>query len=283
MKRTLTTLIVAAVAAALAPASDLDLLIQLEAQANAHKAELAKIDTDIQALQGVDGSTGITLTALKTWLDKQTPILSGYQSRMQAVLTKTDSFRASAGHLRLEGVNVYLRHSSNPAAGPNGLGNLILGANAMKAGVQRTGSGNIVIGPYHSYTGMYNIVGGWENRMHGKYSAILSGNMHEVYSYAEHGFIGSGYGVDIWGKLNAVLTGDNTSTSGNRNLVLTGTGSHALNDLGSVVVTGENNTASDSGALVLTGKSIGNYGSCSGIGTGDGGGHYDDYTWLDFK
>ena len=88
----------------------------------------------------------------------------------------------------------------------NGLGNLIVGYNEDSPYYlsEKTGSHNVVVGPYHHYTDLNGLVTGSFNRIAGKDSAVTGGQSNHA----------GGYGSSVSGGKNNTASGYGSSVSG---------------------------------------------------------------------
>lgn len=93
----------------------------------------------------------------------------------------------------------------------NGLGNLILGYDEPSFGADKTGSHNLVIGPFNDYSSFGGIVSGRFNRLEGAVSVVLGG--------------GSNYAQ---GVSSAVIGGHGNGAIGSLSLAAGGLGGEAL-------------------------------------------------------
>lgn len=116
------------------------------------------------------------------------------------------------------GCNVHVRDGSGDTVGANGLGNLIIGYDE-NADDTKTGSHNLVVGPYHSYTGAGGFVAGYNNEISGGSSSVsggenntASGNYSSVSGGSEN--LASGFYSSVSGGRTNTASGDYTSVSG---------------------------------------------------------------------
>lgn len=86
-------------------------------------------------------------------------------------------------HLIFKGVNVHVRSGSGTTVDSTGLGNLIIGYNETAQGgtaLNRTGSHNLVGGQLNSFSSSGGLVFGSNNRLSGRYAAILGGEQNSA-------------------------------------------------------------------------------------------------------
>jgi len=144
---------------------------------------------------------------------------------LQYVHVETGEINALAGpHWIIEGVNVHVRSGSGwsndgcNTRDPNypncenltGLGNLIVGYNEQRnSGANfpreiRTGSHNLVVGDYHTYSSFGGFVAGGGNQVTGRSASVCGGS----------GNVSSGLTSSISGGQANVASGANSSVSG---------------------------------------------------------------------
>jgi len=134
-------------------------------------------------------------------------------------------------HILFTGANVHVRSgagSTDEGVGvggtPTGLGNLIVGYNEqLPSPVPRTGSNNLIVGPFHEFSSVGGFVAGRRNTI-GNMSASVSGGQINT---------ASGFAASVSGG------GPNTA-SGNFASVSGGGGNTASGDLASVSGGGSN-------------------------------------------
>ncbi len=78
-----------------------------------------------------------------------------------------------------EGCNVHVRNGDGSTASTNGLGNLIVGYDE-DSGDTKSGSHNLVVGPYHSYSNYGGLVAGYNNVVSGSYASVSGGYGNEA-------------------------------------------------------------------------------------------------------
>jgi hypothetical protein len=83
--------------------------------------------------------------------------------------------------LIVTGCNVHIRNGSNFTYAKDGIpgvkegtGNLIIGYNAPVSGQDRTGSHNLVIGDYHTYSSTGGLVAGVQNAITGQSASVTA-------------------------------------------------------------------------------------------------------------
>src|ERR1043166_9155956 len=153
--------------------------------------------------------------------------------------------------LVVEGCNVHVRSGAGTTLAANGLGNLIIGYNEVAGGEVRTGSHNLVVGRYHTYSSFGGFVAGEGNSVTERGASVLGGNANTASGLVAS--VGGGVGNTASGTGASVSDGDINTASG----------------LVASVGGGENNTASGRAA----GVSGGNFNTASGSLASVSGGH----------
>ena len=145
----------------------------------------------------------------------------------------------------------------------NGLGNLIIGYDEKDYDDVRTGSHNVVVGPFHSYDGYGAIVAGENNSVSGASSSITGGRDNTT----EQGFasvcggtfnralgvsssVTGGIGNVAQGFASSVSGGDSNRTTG-RTASIAGGAFNRATAASSVVVGGRRNSANGQVSVVL--------------------------------
>ena len=78
-------------------------------------------------------------------------------------------------HIIFTGANIHVRNGSGSTEGAvNGKGNLIVGYNEYSI-ENRTGSHNMVVGPYHTYSSYGGLVAGFDNKITGDNASVSGG------------------------------------------------------------------------------------------------------------
>lgn len=137
-----------------------------------------------------------------------------------------------------DGCNIHIRSGSGSTFGvTNGLGNLIVGYNEDTGGpYNRTGSHNIIIGPYHTYSSFGGIVAGVLNTISAGSASVLGG-----------------VGNVASGVQSVVSSGSGNTSKGIQSSVSGGTFNTASGD-NSVISGGKYNEASGNGSSVSGGQ-----------------------------
>jgi len=197
----------------------------LEAQLAALDDEVANISADYLVSGDLDDYTTFDYVDSLVW---GIPNLGDYLS----VDTATDS-------IVFTGANVYVQSGSGSTEGAvNGLGNLVVGYNDASGNpadpvLDRSGSHNLVIGSYNSYSSYGSFVMGFGNTVGGPYSSVCGGTQNHASGVASAVSGGSfnearGYAASVIGGLWNLASGDLSSVSGGTSNVAAGDHSSVL-------------------------------------------------------
>ena len=144
----------------------------------------------IAALSGVvagrQGSTAAAgdaddLSAEVARLDAELTELRSTARRADALLEYVSV--NEAGDVVFTGTNVRIQSgsgSTDDGGRLTGKGNLIVGYDEGDGSDDKTGSHNLVVGPYHSYTGSGGFVAGWDNEVAGLSAAVSGGSYNRA-------------------------------------------------------------------------------------------------------
>jgi hypothetical protein len=168
------------------------------------------------------------------------PVTRGQMAVFLQRLAALTCLRREGTDVIFEGCNVHIRSGAGATdAAVNGLGNLIIGYNEATSLPTppnvRTGSHNLVVGPFHTYSSFGGFVAGQNNAVSGS-SASVSG--------------GSGHTAS--GRLSSVSGGTNNRATEFAASVSGGTG-HTASGLFASVSGGAGNTAGGQSASVSGG------------------------------
>jgi hypothetical protein len=167
----------------------------------------------------------------------------------------------------ISGANLYVQSGSGSTEGPiNGVGNLIIGYGEEDAVDIQTGSHNLVVGPWHTWSSYGGMVVGYDNTISAPF-ATVSGGDHNVARADGASISGGSYGVAA-GLLSSVSGGQHNTASSAYSHVSGGRYGEASGDF-SAVLGGEHNVASGPWSTV----SGGNYGDASGAQASIAGGN----------
>ena len=164
---------------------------EMEEMNRSHQAlsmELSQLKSTISELQRLvsgetEGSTSSSLTSLITTVEDRVreveSLTTSFESRISSIETKTQSItmEESSRSLIITGVNLHSRNGKGETWSTNGTGNLIVGYNESDQGEgeeDRSGSHNIVIGPYHSFPSFGGIVTGINSTISGFCSVCIT-------------------------------------------------------------------------------------------------------------
>ena len=165
---------------------------------------------------------------------------------LQFVYVETEEINYLAGpHLIIEGANVHVRSGSGNTVDdcglggspdfPNcesltGLGNLIVGYNerAPSWGSRplpreiRTGSHNLVVGGFHTYSSFGGFIAGGNNKVTGANASVSGGSWNRASGFTSsicggQGNAASGFGSSVSGGRGNVASGYASSVSGGEN------------------------------------------------------------------
>lgn len=157
-------------------------------------------------------------------------------------------------NLVLTGMNFQVVSGSGTTEGTvNGTGNIILGYNETNNSKdKRTGSHNLVVGRYHSYSNYGGIVAGEDNVLSGKSASVLGGALNAA--TGDGSVVVAGEGNLTGGRSSAILAGEVNKTSALFCSVSSG-GSNLCSGRSSAVSGGSSNTCSGQGSIVVGGSS----------------------------
>ncbi len=240
--RILRRLAFALISAAALPAHGQDIQIridQLKVIVAQQDAQIAQVTQDLKAIRDRHSLQVASLATLIAAGQAQQTVVNGYMPIATTMPVIFSTLSISGKNMVLTGSNLQVRNSANPAAAANGLGNLIIGFNASDGSQTRTGSHNIVIGDYHSYTSSNGFVGGQRNRLYGSYASILAGYNNEA--YGEYAVIATGTSNRASNQASTILTGNGGWVSAAKALVGTGTQNVAQGSYGNAILTGTQN------------------------------------------
>ena len=126
-----------------------------------------------------------------------------------------------------EAANVLVLDGTGSTVGtPTGLGNLIVGYDENSSD-DKTGSHNLVVGPYHTYSSFGGLVAGIDNNVTGTYASV-SGGWNNTASGTRSSVSGgstntaSGSYSSVSGGINNTASGEKSSVSGGWNSTASG-------------------------------------------------------------
>ena len=122
--------------------------------------------------------------------------------------------------LLFTGMNLQVVNGTGSTVGvPNSLGNVIIGYNENSSDA-RTGSHNLVIGPFHSWESHSGIVAGYNNTISGGYSSVSGGANNTASGY--YSSVSGGYQNTASDYYSSVSGGYLNTASGNASSILGG-------------------------------------------------------------
>lgn len=204
----------------------------------------------VYVLQGESG-TGLE----KAQAEQLTAALKYLAELRKYLEVKTEG---KGGRLTVRKANLHIEASEPNASTEqtNGLGNLIVGYNEKKQGVNytRAGSHNIIVGKHHEYTSHSGLVTGEAHKLSGAGAAVLGGKSNSA--SGEGATVTGGENNQATGNFSSVLGGQSNVAEGTQSVVVGGGGSSSANIAKgtlAVVVGGGNNNALGNSSVVLGG------------------------------
>jgi hypothetical protein len=192
-------------------------------------------------------------------------IISTQNEAVMQLIGILDGVTRDANDIILSGVNLCIVNGTGDTEEVNGLGNLIVGHNKLRAsGNIRTGSHNIIVGGEQNYSSYGGLILGFHNTIGGEYASVSGGTGNSALGL----FSSVTGGVDNLAEGNcAIVTGGYTNTAGGyASAILAGYLNIASSDY-SLVSGGRENTAEGYWATITGGfenTARGNYSSISG-------------------
>ncbi len=213
----------------------------------------ASVDTLSDAVSNVLADY-LTAASLEGYATESWVITQGYSTdTVDPELTDLAGYlsvNTSTDLIIIDGANLQVRSGVGSTSGAvNGLGNLIVGYNELSSDT-RTGSHNLVVGPYHSYSSYGGILGGYNNATTGGYATVSTGR-ENLASGAYAGVHGGIYN-EASGSYSVVSAGyDNLSTHNYASV--SGGGLNTAAEYGASIVGGQSNTVSSQYSTVVGG------------------------------
>lgn len=201
------------------------------------------------------------------------------RDRIEYLEELLENVTRSGDEIYFDAVNVNIRNGLGATNGDpleitnhvvNGLGNLIVGYNEENFTVSdKSGSHNLVVGPYHNYSSHGGMVAGYGNTVSGINSTVCGGNGNEANGVRSTvcgggGNVASGIDSTISGGRINIASGNYASVSGGDQNEATG--------LRASVNGGRDNSATGADASV----SGGYHNTASGQGSSVSGGQYNE-------
>ena len=163
-----------------------------------------------------------TIDALVLAVETLTGRLDALENDNQALTDRLACVKDESNDTELifEGCNVHVRNTAGQTDAIDGLGNLIVGYNEDGGETRdRTGSHNLIIGAWHSYSGYGGLVAGFENTIASSYASVTGGVSNEALGPVSSVSGGqrnqaSGLASSVSGGAGNSASGDNSSVSG---------------------------------------------------------------------
>ena len=163
-------------------------------------------------------------------------------------------FTVSGTDVTLTGYNLHIVNGLSSTGTLNGLGNLIIGYNALRVDPKspdvRTGSHNLILGDQNNYSSFGGLVAGFYNAISGQYASV-SGGQGSTAS-GQYASVSGGYANTASNNYSSISGGTVNRASGQYASVSGGVYNTASGDNASVSG-GRGNTASGQGASVSGG------------------------------
>lgn len=164
-------------------------LATTRAELSSTQAELAWTSAEAAALRAeVDGLLGAGL-ATQAWVEAQGFASEAWVLAQDFVAAMSPTLSALLDYLWVdpvthelgfEGADVYVTNGRGATGLDNGRGNLIVGYAESYEYQSRTGSHNLVIGPYHEWTSHGGLVAGFGNTTSGEWATVSGGRWNEA-------------------------------------------------------------------------------------------------------
>lgn len=105
------------------------------------------------------------------------------EERVQKLEDLLVHFSRKDNNVYITGANLHVRNGMGLTATKNALGNLIVGYNEGRVRdgdpeLVRTGSHNLIVGSYHSYSSYGGLVVGWSNRIQAPFASVSGGRFN---------------------------------------------------------------------------------------------------------
>ncbi len=219
--------------------------------------DMSQLESDVAALQGDMAAAQVEIATLQTdlyshWLyilelqDVDTQfemVLSEFDQRIEALdaevaaLAGVGTLADLADYVTVDtatdsvmfvGANVFVQSGSgttNDGGSLTGLGNLIVGYDENDGSDTKSGSHNLVIGRYHTYTSYAGLVTGEHNAIEDRYASVCGG--HENSATAEGASVSGGKGNTALGDWSSISGGNNGWAEGSVSSINGGTSTSA--------------------------------------------------------
>ena len=216
-------------------------------QVAALEARVTTLEGLVRGLQTTVSTQAAQITSLQGAVTNLQTVQAEHQDKLQFVtVAGTD--------MMITGANLHVRNGLGATdAGPNSLGNLIVGYNENPFGASRTGSHNVVVGPRHWYSSYGGLVVGFTNTIDAPFASISGGTENRATDYASS--VSGGTKNNALSIVATVSGGNNNTASGIGASVSGGSFNNAIGNQASVSG-GFQNTASGVGASVSGGTQV---------------------------
>lgn len=185
------------------------------------------------------------LSARVTTLESKVTTLESANSELQSRLAGVSR---SGDTLSFTGMNLQLKNGAGSTETANGLGNLIIGYDESPG--EQTGSHNLMLGDFNSFTSYAGIVAGQHNQISGPFAGVFGGDFNRAS-----------------GTLASITGGDSNAADGTFSSVSGGSGNVASGHFTSVMG-GASNTADGPDSSIIGGADNTTNGPASSISGG---------------
>lgn len=155
------------------------------------------------------------------------------------------SLVAEGTELYVRGCNLHVENGAGSTYTTNGLGNVVLGYGADSADT-RTGSHNLVVGDFHSYTASGNLVAGYDNTV-GGYAASVAGGRQNVASANYSAVLGGRQ--NNAGKVYATVAGGRSNVASGQYAQVAGGYANRASGTYTAIAGGDSSTHSESAGV----------------------------------
>jgi hypothetical protein len=220
------------------------LVATLQTSASNQSQQIAALQNQVTTLQGQTALQGSQIAALQT-------SVAGLQTALANAQATLGCMSKVGNDVIFEGCNVHVRSGSGSTNGTvNGLGNLIIGYSETFGPVDRSGSHNLVVGRYHSYSSWGGFVAGELNSVSAP-AASVSGGFQNTASGLWS--VVSGGGENMASADRSTVSGGVFNNATDGAATVSGGGFNTASKLYATVSGGYANQASGSAATVSGG------------------------------
>jgi len=160
-----------------------------------------------QEIMTRDMNTILTLTITIFLVTVGVCIVRSAQAADFVLIAQTDegcTLYLDGTDLVAEGCNVHIRNNKGATDTTDGTGNLIVGFDEDEQD-DRSGSHNVVVGPYHSYPSYGGLIAGYDNEAGGAFATVAGGRANDA--YGDWATISGGYSNVASGDYSSVSAG----------------------------------------------------------------------------